>query len=139
MTGDGRRLAGRRRRAVERAVDAAEEATGLQICIHLGRTDDDDPRAHAERLFVNAGLVTRPAVLILVDPRGRRVEVVTAPSVTDRVDDAACGVAVERMTRRFASGDLAGGLVAGVWALAEAAGPGVAAPGAEELPDLLDE
>ena len=132
-----RRLGRRRRREVERAVDQAENSTGLQFCVYLGPSQEDS-RAHAEEMFLRAGLQSRPAVLILVAPEQRRVEVVTAPAVRSRVDDESCRVAVGEMTRRFAAGDLTGGIVAGVRQLAEAAGPGAAPPGEEELPDVLD-
>jgi uncharacterized membrane protein YgcG len=124
----------RQERAVGRAVDAAEHQTGLQIRVYLGPAHDD-ARAHAEHLFVERGLHTRPAVLVLVAPETRRVEVVTAPEVRDRVTDEAAQEAVDRMTARFANGDLVGGLVAGVEHIAAAAGPGEES--GEELPDLL--
>jgi uncharacterized membrane protein len=119
-------------------VREAEWLTGLQFCVYLGPADDADPRAHAEAMFVEAGLHSRPAVMIMVAPAQRRVEVVTAPSVRDRVDDAACEVAVGEMTDHFARGDLAGGLVAGIARLAEAAGAAQPSPGAEQLPDVIE-
>jgi uncharacterized membrane protein YgcG len=129
-------LSRRQRRMVERAVDEAENTTGLQFCVYLGDTEGD-PRAHAETLFVEAGLHTRPAVLLLVAPNRRRVELVTAPEARSRVDDDTCALAVGTMTRQFARGDIAGGLVAGLDLLAAAAGAAPTPPGGEELPDLL--
>lgn len=126
----------RQRRLLERAVDEAERTTGMQFCVYLGDTEGD-PRAHAEAMFVDAGLHTRPAVLLLVAPDQRRVEVVTAPEARARVDDAACALAVGTMTRQFARGDIAGGIVAALDLLATAAGPAPTPPGAEELPDVL--
>ena len=124
-------------RRVERAVDEAEEQTGLQFVVYLGPSAEGRSRAHAEQLMVDAGLLSRPAVLVLVDPEHRRVEVVTAPEARARVSDEAAADAVATMTPRFAKGDLAGGIVAGVRRLAAAAGPGHAPPGTEELPDVL--
>ena len=134
--GDVRPLTRRQRRAVERAVHEAEEATGLQLCVYIG-PGEEDTRAHAEALLVNAGLHTRPAVLVLVEPVRRRVEVVTAPEARARIDDATSALAAATMTRHFARGDLAGGIVAAVDLLAAAAGSGPTAPGAQELPDVL--
>lgn len=114
----------------------AEETTGLQFCVYLGPTAED-ARAEAERLFTAAGLDTRPAVLLLVSPQQRRVEVVTAPAVRERVDDGACAVAVAEMTPLFAAGDIAGGIVAGLQHLVARAGRGEAPPGGKELPDVL--
>ena len=134
--GDLRPLTRRQRRAVERVVDEAEEATGLQLCVYVG-PGEEDTRAQAEAMFVEAGLHTRPAVLVLVEPVRHRVEVVTAPEARARIDDAISELAVATMSRQFARGDLAGGLVAAVDLLAAAAGSGAAPPGAEELPDVL--
>jgi uncharacterized membrane protein len=122
---------------VEQAVHEAEQTTGLQFCVYLGSTEEDS-RAHAEELFVAAGLHARPAVLLLVAPPQRRVEVVTAPAVRSRLDDAACASAVEEMTQLFARGQLAGGIVAGVRHLAATAGPGTPPPDGDELPDVLE-
>lgn len=121
---------------VGEAVDVAEESTGLQFCVVLGPADGD-AHAHAEALFVQAGLHLRPAVLVLVAPDQRRVEVLTAPAVRKRVPDAACAEAVAEMTRYFATGDLAGGIVAGVQHLAAVAGPGTSGPDEDELPDVM--
>ena len=137
MAGERKWLRRRDHKRVGRAVDEAEQVTGLQFCVYLGPTGQDS-RAHAESLFVEAGLLSRPAVLVLVAPEQRRVEVVTAPAVRARVDDEACARAVEAMTTAFAAGDLPGGLVNGVRQLAAAAGPGAVGPGGEELPDLLE-
>ena len=134
--GEVRPLTRRQRRAVERAVDEAEQATGLQLCVYVG-PGEEDTRAHAEALLVQAGLHTRPALLLLVEPVRRRVEVVTAPEAQARIDDATSELAVATMTRQFARGDLAGGIVAAVDLLAAAAGPAPTPPGAEELPDVL--
>lgn len=119
------------------AVAAAEALTGLQVCVYLGRAGTDS-RVRAEELFTSSGLAGRPAVLILVAPREHRVEVVTAPSARERIADAAAATAVEAMAAHFATRDLAGGIVAGVRSLADAAGPGTPEAGAENLPDLLD-
>ncbi|MCU1448397.1 MAG: hypothetical protein JWP02_567 [Acidimicrobiales bacterium] len=134
MAGEVRPLNVRQQKQVERAIDEAEEHTGLQLCVYLGPVGED-ARAHAESMFTQAGLHTRPAVLVLVAPELRQVEVVTAPEVRDRVPDEAAQRAVHRMTARFAEGDLTGGLIAGVAEIAEAAGAGPG--GGEELPDLL--
>ena len=112
----------------------SEARTGLQICVYLGPSGED-ARADAERLFVERGLHSRPAVMIFVAPDVRRVEVVTAPDARDRVPDGAAQEAVDRMTKRLGAGDVVSGLIAGVEHIADAAGPGP--PSDEELPDLL--
>jgi len=134
VAGDVRPPTVRQEKQVRRAVDAAEQQSGLQICVYLGPVEED-PRAHAERMFVEAGLHTRPAVLVLVAPQARRVEIVTAPEARARVGDESAREAVELMTKRFADGHLVRGLIAGVEHIAAAAGPGQES--GEELPDLL--
>lgn len=134
--GKGRALSKAEHRRVGEAVDAAEEATGLQFCVVLGPAEGD-ARSHAEALFVQAGLHLRPAVMVLVAPDERRVEVLTAPAIRERVPDPACADAVADMTKRFATGDFAGGIVAGVQRLAAVAGPGVAGADDHELPDIM--
>ncbi len=133
----GKGLSKRDQKRVAKAVDLAEEYTGLQICVYLGPVRDDT-RAHAESMFTEAGLASKPAVLLLVAPAEQRVEMVTAPDVVDRLPDDACARCINVMTPRFAAGDMSGGLVEGVRRLAQEAGPGTTPEGDEELPDLLD-
>ena len=137
-TGDLRKPTARQRRRIESTVRAAEATTGLQVCVYLGAAGHGDGRAAAEAVFVDAGLTTRPAVLLLVDPPNRHVEVVTGPQVVERITDADAAAAVEAMVARFAAGDLVGGVVVGVEQLAQAAGPGARAAGDTDLPDVLD-
>jgi len=127
----------RERRAVDRAVREAEDHTGLQFCIYLGPAEGD-AHARAESLFVEAGLHERPAVLVLVAPDRRRVEVITAPAVRDRLTDDAAARAIEEMTPYFAEGRYVFGLVSGLRRLADEAGPGTG-PAARDLPNILGE
>jgi uncharacterized membrane protein YgcG len=89
-------------------------------------------------MFLQSGLHERPAVLVLVAPRQRRVEIVTGEPAQERISDAAAAEALATMTRSFQAGDLAGGLIAGIEQLASAAGPGDRPAGQHDLPDLLD-
>jgi uncharacterized membrane protein YgcG len=124
------------RRRVETAVREAEQRTGLQITVYLGAVGED-ARADAERLFVASGSHARPAVLLLVAPSARRVEIVTAPAARLRLTDAACADAVDRMVERFRRGDIAQGIIDGIDHLAQLAGPGRAPADGEELPDVI--
>jgi uncharacterized membrane protein len=124
------------KKRIATAIEQAEGFTGLQLCIYIGKADEDT-RAHAESLFVEQGLHARPAVLVLVEPTQRKVEVVTAPEIRARIPDGAAASAISAMTEWFARGRLLEGLHAGIDVLVETAGPGEAPPGAEELPDLL--
>jgi uncharacterized membrane protein YgcG len=133
----GERVIGRRqRRAVDAAVHSAEEKTGLQFCVYLGRAEDD-PRAHAESLFVQAGLHERPAVLLLVAPDHRRVEVVTAAEIRERLSDEACARAIDAMTPLFAEGRFVDGLVVGIGRLADEAGPSSGESRGPDLPNIV--
>jgi uncharacterized membrane protein len=127
-------VAGRRGR-IEAAVDAAEETTGLQITVYLGPVEGD-AREAAERLFVADGSVERPAILLLVAPAARRVEIVTSPTIRARVPDEACAAAVDTMVGHFREGAIDTGIVAGLAELVRVAGPG-RPDGSAELPDVL--
>lgn len=138
MAGELRPLTHRDHRRVRRVVHRTELETGLQVCVYVGDAGHADARDHAEQLFHAAGLGAHPAVLLLVAPDQRRVEVLTSPAAHARVDHFASRVVVADMTARFAAGDLAGGIIAGVERIRAAAGPGPRPTDAEELPDLLE-
>ena len=60
----------RQRRRVERAVDEAENVTGLQLCIYLGSVEGEiDLRSHAED--VRRELPEVPPEQVLVEPTHR--------------------------------------------------------------------
>ncbi|MGH2759371.1 MAG: DUF5130 family protein [Actinomycetota bacterium] len=137
MGGDRPTILSRRdRRAVDRAVGDAELQTGLQFCVYLGPAGDEDARARAESLFVEAGLHERPSVLLLVAPDRRQVEIVTAPPVRDRLPDEACARAIQTMTPLFATGRFVDGLIEGLRRLADEAGPR-SGPEPTDLPNIL--
>ncbi len=121
---------------VEKAVDRAERACGLQFSVFLGGVEED-PRIHAEGLMVELGLLTRPAVLLLVAPPQRRFEIVTAPAARERITDQECRMVAASMSASFAVGDIAGGVCEGLRLLAQYAGPGAAERAEDELPDVL--
>lgn len=118
--GDG--LKPEQRERVERARQQAEQETGLRFFLRIGPFSMD-PRIEAERLLTN--LIDQPhdaAVLILLGPEERRVEVMTTPAAKRRVSDTAVGLAVLAMTSSFGLGDLVGGLLDGMRQLSDAAG-----------------
>ncbi|HEU0129776.1 MAG TPA: DUF5130 family protein [Mycobacteriales bacterium] len=131
----GKPLSERQRRRVARAVRAAEDWTGLQLCVYLGPTEDD-PLAHAHALMAELGLHEEPAVLLLVAPQARRLEIVTSPAAAERISDYEARLAALSMSASFGVGDVAGGIVEGVRLLAQAAGPGTRT--GADLPDVLD-
>ena len=118
-------------------MEDAERTTGLQFCVYLGPTSHD-PRGHAEALFEKAGLHTLPAILLLVSPEARRVELVTSAEVRDRVSDETCANAIAEMTRFFAKSDIAGGIVAGTHMLQAAIGTASARSSIATFPDIIE-
>jgi hypothetical protein len=118
--GDGLRPEQRER--VERARKQAEQETGMRFFVRIGPFSME-PRLEAERLLTN--LIDQPhdaAVLILLGPEERRLEVMTTASAKRRLSDSAVGLAVLAMTSSFGVGDLVGGLMNGLRQLADAAG-----------------
>jgi uncharacterized membrane protein YgcG len=128
-------LNNRQRAKVARAVRAAEEWTGLEFCVYLGPAEGD-ARAQAEALMAELGLTERPAVLLLVAPEARRLEILTSPAAARRISDHEADLAAVSMSASFGVGDIAGGIAEGVRLLAQFAGHG-RSTGAE-LPDVLD-
>ena len=131
-------MAGKRDKIVADAVDRAERATGLQFCVYLGPSEEE-PRALAERLFETASTAGHPAVLLLVSPVHRRVEILTADWAQERVPDAACEAAIEHMRPLLRSGKYDQALVEGIAHLATVAGEGEPEHPDDELPDMFDE
>jgi uncharacterized membrane protein YgcG len=132
-------VAGKRHRRVRDAVHAAEARTGLQFCVYLGPAPEGT-RDLAERLFAGAeNEGQQPAVLIAVGTAERRIEILTADWARERVPDAECEAAIERMRPALLDGSYDLALVAAVEHLADVAGTGAPKVGGVELPDLFDE
>ncbi|MGH3423567.1 MAG: DUF5130 family protein [Nocardioidaceae bacterium] len=105
------------RRAIRNAVEAAERTSGYHFSVLL-EDSGDDPRAFAcER----HALLDDPerAVLVMVDPTARVLEIVTGRTVHRVLDDAHAALAAVAMQSWFATGDLVGGLVHGLQQLSE--------------------
>jgi uncharacterized membrane protein YgcG len=118
---------------IEHAVAQCREQNGLDVSVVVGDlqiTDLSGFRAAAERLHAALGERAHSAVLLVVAPGQRRVEVVTGPAARRRVPDRVASLAVLSMTTAFAGGDLTGGIVDGLRQMAEAAGkrPAIPAP-----------
>lgn len=127
----------RQQRRLAKAVDRAEELTGLQLAVYLGPTQEDS-RAHAESMFASLGYHHLPGVLLVVAPDQRRLEIVTSASARRRISDRHAALTATSMTASFAVGDIVGGVCLGLDMLARYAG---AAPAGEitdlELPDVI--
>ncbi|MFD0891011.1 DUF5130 family protein, partial [Streptosporangium algeriense] len=80
------------------------------------------PRRHfSERLHAALGEEADTAVLVFVDPGAKGLEVVTGSVARLRLSDGECRVAAVSMATAFGGGNLVGGLVTGVWMLADLA------------------
>lgn len=109
-------------RHVEQSLTTAMRETGLHFSVFVGDVDGE-AREVAERLHAALGPRAPEAVLLLVAPGARQLEVVTGQAARHRVSDRACALATLSMTTAFVGGDLTGGIVTGVRMLADAAGP----------------
>ncbi|WP_433020211.1 DUF5130 family protein [Kribbella sp. CA-294648] len=102
---------------IERAVRNAEAASGLHFSVYVGGADSET-RPFALELL-NELDDPDNSVLVYVDPAGRRLEIVTGPNARRQLSDTSAGLAALTMQTSFATGDLTGGLVAGVQQLGD--------------------
>lgn len=104
---------------IDRAIRAAETVSRYEFSVYVGAADGE-AGPFAQRL--HAALVA-PArsVLIMVDPAGRQLQVVTGSVVRRDLPDDAVRLAAVAMESAFAHGDLVGGIKRGLAQLAEAA------------------
>ncbi len=103
---------------IERVIKLARAQSALPVSVYVG-TLEADPRAHALRLHGALGPGAVETVLVAVDPGARRLEIVTGSGLHHRLDDRSTGLAAIAMTSAFQAGDLSGGIVSGILALAE--------------------
>jgi len=103
---------------VERARKAAESDTGLSFAVYVGNLGGDT-RDYAVRLHAALGEDASRSVLIAVDPGLRQLEIVTGPQARRYLDDRGAALGAFSMTSSFGTGDLAGGIVAGLVTLGE--------------------
>jgi uncharacterized membrane protein YgcG len=123
--GDGEGLPPSQQERIDTAIVAARRDNGLDLSVLVGDLSLDDVsqfRAAAERLHAALGERARSAVLLVVAPGQRRVEVVTGPGVRRRVPDRVCALALLSMTTAFSGGDLGGGIIDGIRQITDAAG-----------------
>ncbi len=121
----GEGLAPAQQERIDTAIQLVRRQNGLDVSVLVGDLALDDLsqfRSAAERLHAALGERSRSAVLIVVAPGQRRVEIVTGPGVRRRVPDRACALALLSMTTAFSGGDLAGGIQDGIRQIADAAG-----------------
>ena len=105
---------------IRHALATARAETGLWFSVYIGSIEGD-PRGQAQRLHAALGDVADHAVLLLVEPEARRVEIVTGAGASRRVDDRTAALASLSMATSFAGGDLVGGIVNGIGMMAGSA------------------
>ncbi len=113
-------------REISRAVSTASSETGLHFSVFVGPVERS-AREYAERLHTALAPRSSDAVLVLVAPSERQLEIVTGARSRRRLDDRSCALAALSMTTSFSGGDLVGGIVTGLRMLSEAAGHELAA------------
>lgn len=103
---------------IERAIDIAEQASGLKFGAFVGALPAG--RQTAEQLL-QAMPSPVDSVLVAVDPSASTVDIVTGPDAQRWLDDTRCRLAVLTMSSRFSLGDIPGGLHDGIVVLGEQA------------------
>ena len=124
-------LSPRAQQRIQQAIETCRRQNGLDVSVVVGDLNIVDLsgfREAAETLHAALGERSNSAVLVIVAPGQRRVEVVTGPAARRRVPDRVAALAVLSMTSAFAGGDLAGGVVNGLRQMADAAGKRAAIP-----------
>jgi hypothetical protein len=104
---------------IDRAIRAAETVCRYEFSVYVGAAEGE-ARPFAERLHA-ALIAPARSVLIMVDPAGRLLEIVTGSVVRRDLSDEAVGLAAVAMESAFAEGDLVGGIKRGLAQLADAA------------------
>ncbi len=116
-TGDA--FTAHQRQDISRAILDAERQCGLTFSVHVGESLGSS-REYAEKL--HAALEDPPrSILVHVDPSGRSLDIVTGSSIRGILPNREVALAAITMQTTFASGDLTGGLVAGIRQLGEMA------------------
>jgi uncharacterized protein len=109
---------------LNRLISDLERDTGAEIAVViLRRTQGATPKEYATELFNRWGVGKREAdngVLMLVALGDRRVEIETGYGMEAILPDAVAGEILDTaVVPRFRAGDIAGGVIAGVEAIAE--------------------
>lgn len=102
------------------ALLGAERRSGLRFAAFLG-PPVGGRRYFAERLHAALGAESADAVLLYIDVAGRALEIVTGENARRVLPDGACRLVAMSMATAFSAGDLVGGLLYGVTALADQA------------------
>lgn len=116
-------LSAEQKNRLNRLIDQLERDTGAEVAVViLRRTQGATPKEYATELFNRWGVGKRDAdngVLLLVALGDRRVEIETGYGMEAILPDAVAGEILDTVVvPRFRAGDIAGGVIAGVEAIA---------------------
>ena len=114
----GEAFSGGQVHAIERAIEQAHAESGLHYSVFVG-SPEGDLRDQGRRLLGALGSSSDDAVIVVIDPAQRRLEILTGASAARYLDDRATALGAMSMTSSFTAGDLAGGIVAGLHTLSE--------------------
>lgn len=128
--GEGfRGLTSAQRLEIDRAIRAGEQLCRCEFSVFVGPVDGD-PRTYAMRLH---GALSAPgrSILIMVDPAGRALEIVTGADVRRQLSDHSADLARITMQSAFAAEEtdstsaeaITDGIIRGIASLAEHARP----------------
>jgi hypothetical protein len=106
------------RAEVQRLLEHAERQSGLTFSAYIGAWQGD--RAGAEARLDQLADPDH-SVLVLLDPAGRQLEIVTGRLARVALDDRACGLAALSMTSSLTTEDIMGALRDGLAVLGEQA------------------
>jgi uncharacterized membrane protein YgcG len=104
--------------AIERALGQAHAESELSYSVFVGAVDRD-LREQGRQLLGALGADADRAVVVVIDPAQRRLEILTGATAARYLDDRATALGAMAMTSSFTAGDLAGGIVAGLHTLSE--------------------
>lgn len=114
----GEAFSARQVAAIDRAIAQAEQSSGLDFSVYVGEVEGD-LREYGRRLLGALGPAAADAVVVVIDPTGRQLEILTGRRAAFHLDDRATALGALSMTTSFAAGDLPGGIVDGLRTLAE--------------------
>lgn len=99
---------------IHAAVTAAEAATGIAFCVAVTEAGDSSPGLVADAAFLDLNLGDDAAVMVLVVPEARGVEIRTSSAAQLVLTDAICARAVAEMRIPFVRDAIAEGIEAGM-------------------------
>jgi uncharacterized membrane protein YgcG len=114
----GEAFSGSQVQSIERAISQAHAESGLRFSVYVGAVDGD-LRQQGRQLLGALGAEATGAVVVVIDPAQRRLEILTGAEAARHLDDRATALGAMSMTSSFTAGDLAGGIVAGLHTLSE--------------------